>query len=82
MVQNLAIALQKNGKWQMENGKWQMQMANAKWDKDVVDVEWHISRAHTFGARGPGFDPTPKLNKAFFQKTLISLLSDNGLKKK
>jgi len=55
-------------------------MANDKWDKDVVIVEWRIGRAHAFGARGPGFDPTPKLNKAFFQKTLISLLSDNGLK--
>ncbi len=63
-----------NGKWQMENGKWQM--ANAKWDK----MWWMQSRVHTFGARGPRFDPTPKLNKAFLQKTLISLLSDNGLK--
>jgi hypothetical protein len=44
-----------------------------------VDVEWRIGRAHAFGARGPGFDPTPKPRMAF-SETLISLLSDNGLK--
>ncbi len=31
------------------------------------------------GIRGPGFDPTPGPN-GIFCETLISLLSDNGLK--
>ncbi len=44
------------------------------------NVEWRISREHAFGARGPGFDLTPKPRMAFYRKTLISLLSDNGLK--
>jgi hypothetical protein len=43
----------------------------------TVDVEWRIGRAHAFGARGPGFDPTPntpgwlfrKLSSPFFQTT-------------
>ena len=33
-----------------------------------MDVEWRIGRAHAFGARGPGFDPTPKPRMAFFRK--------------
>jgi hypothetical protein len=44
-----------------------------------VDVEWSIGSTHDSGARGPGFDPTPKPRTAFLE-TLISLLSDNGLK--
>ena len=32
----------------------------------ILDVEWRIGRAHAFGARGPGFDPTPKPRMAFF----------------
>ncbi len=35
---------------------------------------------HDSGARGLGFDPTPKLRTAFFWKTLISLISDNRVK--
>ena len=34
---------------------------------------------HNSGARGPGFDLTPKLRMAF-SEALISLLSDNKLK--
>jgi hypothetical protein len=34
---------------------------------------------HDSGARGPGFDPTPKPRMAF-SEALISLLSDNRLK--
>ncbi len=34
---------------------------------------------HDSGARGPGFDPTPKPRTAFFSEALISLLSDNRL---
>jgi hypothetical protein len=34
---------------------------------------------HDSGARGPGFDPTPKPRMAFLE-ALISLLSDNRLK--
>jgi hypothetical protein len=35
---------------------------------------------HDSGARGLGFDPTPKPRTAFFWKTLISLISDNRVK--
>jgi hypothetical protein len=55
-------------------------MANDKWDKDVVIVEWRIGRAHAFGARGPGFDPTPKLNKAFFRKLSSPFFQTTDLK--
>ncbi len=34
---------------------------------------------HDSGARGPGFDPSPKPRTAF-SEALISLLSDNRLK--
>jgi len=44
-----------------------------------VDVEWSIGSRHNSGARGPGFDPTPGPHGIFLE-TLISLLSDIGLK--
>ena len=40
---------------------------------------WSGARAHDSGARGPGFDPTPKPRMAFLE-ALIALLSDNRLK--
>jgi hypothetical protein len=40
----------------------------------MVDVEWRIGRAHAFGARGPGFNPTPKPGMAFFGSSHIPLL--------
>ncbi len=45
----------------------------------TVDVEWSIGSTYDPGARGPGFDPTPNPDGIFW-KTLITLLSDNGLK--
>jgi hypothetical protein len=35
---------------------------------------------HNSGARGPGFDPTPKTQEGIYLDALISLLSDNRLK--
>ncbi len=32
----------------------------------IVDVGWCIGFTHAFGARGPGFNPTPKPRMAFF----------------
>ncbi len=31
-----------------------------------------VEHTHALGARGPGFDPTPKHKIAFFRKTLSS----------
>ncbi len=30
-----------------------------------VDVKWRIGSANAYGARGPGFDPTPEHRMAF-----------------
>jgi hypothetical protein len=49
-----------------------------KMNKNVSVIMVHGS-THDSGARGPGFDPTPKLRMAF-SEALISLLSDNRLK--
>ncbi len=47
-----------------------------------VDVEWSIGSTRNFGARGPGFDPTPgpdgifqKLLSTFFQPTDLKMIN-------
>jgi hypothetical protein len=45
-----------------------------------MNVEWRIGRAHAFGARGPGFDPTPKPRMAFFWKLSSPFFQTTDLK--
>ena len=41
-----------------------------------VDMEW----AHNSGARGPGFDPTPKTQDGIFQKLSSPFFQTTDLK--
>jgi hypothetical protein len=45
-----------------------------------VDVEWRIGSAHAFGAKGPGFDPTPELSMAFYRKLSCPFFQTTDLK--